>query len=162
MHWTGVILRLGLLLLLLARRALAVRRRVLVMGVLRNPRVTHRQYKCACDYRCNVFSHFVWLYGRRLACQKGARQPERVPYKQYATADCFNRRKAEREREGSTARSIPRTKMRGVVRYRVAVAQRLATNEQRTPPPERENSRRRILHHLVPNLLGSQKRQRAR
>ena len=51
--------------------------------------------------------------------------------------------------------------MRRVVRCRVTAAQQLATNTQRTRPPERENSRRRISHHCVPNLLFSQKRQRA-
>ena len=75
--------------------------------------------------------------------------------------DCSTPGKAEREREGSAARSIQRTKMRRVVRCRVTAAQQLATNTQRTRPPERENSRRRISHHCVPNLLFSQKRQRA-
>ena len=102
-------------------------------------------------------------------CRAGAwpagmetRQPQRLPYKQYATANCSNRCTAEREREGSTARSIQRTKMRRVVRYREAAAQRLAANAQRTHPPERENLHRRIARHRVPNLLFSQKRQRAR
>ena len=70
-------------------------------------------------------------------------------------------RKAEREREDSAAKSIRRTKMRRAVRCRVTAAQQLATNTQRTRPPERENSRRRISRHCVPNLLFSQKRQRA-
>jgi hypothetical protein len=34
---------------------------VLAMGELRDHRVSHRQRKCARDYGCNVFSHFVWL-----------------------------------------------------------------------------------------------------
>ena len=75
--------------------------------------------------------------------------------------DCSTRGKAEREREGSAAKSIQRTKMRRAGRCRVTAAQQLATNTQRTRPPERENSRRRISHHCVPNLLFSQKRQRA-
>ncbi len=41
MHRAGVFL--GRRSLLLARRAVAVRRRVLVMGVLRDPRMGHRQ-----------------------------------------------------------------------------------------------------------------------
>lgn len=40
--------------------------------------------------------------------------------------------------------------------------QRLAMNEQQTRPLERENARRRISYHCAPNLLFSQKRQRAR
>jgi len=102
-------------------------------------------------------------------CRAGAspaseerRQPERLPYKQHAIATVVRRRKAERERECSTARSIQRTKMHRVVRYREAAAQRLAANAQRTRAPERENSLHRISRHLVPNLLFSQKRQRAR
>jgi len=68
MHRAGVLLHL--LLLLLARRAVARRGdqrrvlllgRVLAMGELRDHRVSHRQRKCARDYGCNVFSHFVWL-----------------------------------------------------------------------------------------------------
>ena len=47
MHRAGVFL--GRRSLLLARRAVAVRRRVLVMGVLRDPRVSNRQRKCARD-----------------------------------------------------------------------------------------------------------------
>ena len=34
---------------------------VLVMGVLCDHRVSNRQRKCARDYGCNMFSHFVWL-----------------------------------------------------------------------------------------------------
>ena len=101
-------------------------------------------------------------------CRAGAspasgetRQPQRLPYKQYAIATALRAGKAEREREGSAARSIQRTKMRRVVRCRVTAAQQLATNTQRTRPPERENLRRRISRHCVPNLLFSQKRQRA-
>ena len=45
--------------------------------------------------------------------------------------DCSTRRKAEREREGSAARSIQRTKMRRVGRCRVTAAQQFATNTQR-------------------------------
>jgi hypothetical protein len=81
------------------------------------------------------------------------------------TRDCglrfFRREPAEREREGSAARSIRRTKMRRVVRCRVTAAQHFATNTQRTGPLERENSQRRISRHCVPNLLFSQERQRA-
>ena len=51
MHRAGVLLHLLLLLLDL----------VLVMGVLCDHRVSNRQRKCARDYGCNVFSHFVWL-----------------------------------------------------------------------------------------------------
>src|SRR5258705_6749267 len=101
-------------------------------------------------------------------CRAGAspdseerRQPERLPYKQHAIATVVTRNSAEREREGSTARSIQRTKMHRVVRYREAAAQRLAANAQGTRAPERENSRHRISRHCVPNLLFSQKRQRA-
>ena len=36
-------------------------RLVLAMGVLCDHRVSNRQRKCARDYGCNVFSHFVWL-----------------------------------------------------------------------------------------------------
>ena len=75
--------------------------------------------------------------------------------------DCSTRGKAEREREGSAARSIQRTKMRRADRCRVTAAQQFATNIQRLSPPERENSRHRISHHLAPNLLFSQKRQPA-
>jgi len=52
--------------------------------------------------------------------------------------------------------------MRRVVRYREAAAQRPAANTRRPRSPERENSRYRISHHLAPNLLSSQKRQRAK
>jgi hypothetical protein len=75
--------------------------------------------------------------------------------------DCSTRGKAEREREGSAARSIRRTKMRPADRCRVTAARRLATNTQRTRRSQRENSRHRISRHHVPNLLFSQKRQRA-
>jgi hypothetical protein len=34
---------------------------VLAMGVLCDHGVSNRQRKCARDYGCNVFSHFVWL-----------------------------------------------------------------------------------------------------
>jgi hypothetical protein len=44
---------------------------------------------------------------------------------------------------------------------RVAAARQVATNTRGVRPPERENSRRRISHRHVPNLLFSQKRQRA-
>ena len=64
-------------------------------------------------------------------------------------------------REDSAAKSIQRTKMRRVVPCRVTAPQQLATNTQRTRPPERENSRRRISRHCVPNLLFSQKQRRA-
>ncbi len=47
-------------------------------------------------------------------------------------------------------------------RCRVTAAQQLATNTQRTRPPERENSHRRISCHCVPNLLFSQKQPRAK
>jgi len=73
----------------------------------------------------------------------------------------FRREPAEREREDSAAKSIRRTKMRRVVPCRVTAAQQLATNTQRTRPPQRENSHRRISRHCVPNLLFSQIRQRA-
>ena len=76
--------------------------------------------------------------------------------------DCSTPGKAGRVREDSAARSIQRTKMRRAARCRVTAAQQLATNTQRTRPPERENSHRRISHHCVSNLLFSQKRQRAR
>ena len=51
MHRAGVILHLLLLLLDL----------VLVMGVLCDHSVSHRQRNCTRDYGCNMFSHFVWL-----------------------------------------------------------------------------------------------------
>ncbi len=98
-------------------------------------------------------------------------QAARLPLQWLVTARCAvrtsrrdvpTRARAERVREGSAARSIQQTKMRRVVLCRVAAAQQLATNTQRTRPPERENSRRRISRHCVPNLLFSQKRQRAR
>ena len=101
-------------------------------------------------------------------CRAGAspasgetRQPAAVALQTVRDCDCSTRRKAEREREGSAARSIQRTKMRRVGRCRVTAAQQLATNTQRTRPPERENSHRRISRHCVPNLLFSQKQQRA-
>ena len=62
MHRAGVLLRV--IRLLLARRAggcLGDRRRVLVMGVLRDPRVGYRQRHYTRDYCCNVCSHIVWL-----------------------------------------------------------------------------------------------------
>jgi hypothetical protein len=73
----------------------------------------------------------------------------------------LRREPAERVREDSAAKSIRRTKMRRAVRCRVTAAQQFATNTQRTRPPERENSQRRISRHCVPNLLFSQERQRA-
>src|SRR5204862_4415815 len=73
----------------------------------------------------------------------------------------LRREPAERVREDSAAKSIRRTKMRRVVRCRVTAEQQFATNTQQTRPPERENSRRRISRHCVPNLLFSQKRQSA-
>jgi hypothetical protein len=101
-------------------------------------------------------------------CRAGAspaggetRQPQRLPYKQHAICDCSTPQKAERVREDSAAKSIRRTKMRRAVRCRVTAAQQFATNTQRTRPPERENSQRRISRHCVPNLLFSQKRRRA-
>ena len=51
MHWAGVLLHLFLLMLDLVR----------TMRVLCDHSVSHRQYKCARDYGCNMFSHFVWL-----------------------------------------------------------------------------------------------------
>lgn len=72
------------------------------------------------------------------------------------------RRKAERGREGSAAKSIQRTKMRRVDRCRVIAARRLATNTQRTRRSEGENSRHRISHHHVPSLLFSKRRRRAK
>jgi hypothetical protein len=51
--------------------------------------------------------------------------------------------------------------MRRVVRCRVTAAQQPATNTQRTRPPGRENSHRKISRHCVPNLLFSQKRRHA-
>ena len=102
-------------------------------------------------------------------CRAGAspaggrrRQPERLPYKQNAIASCSTPGKAERVREDSAAKSIQRMKTRvKAARCRVTTEQQLATNTQRTRPPERENSCRRISRHCVPNLLFSQKRQRA-
>jgi len=70
-------------------------------------------------------------------------------------------RKAEREREGSAAGSIQRTKKSRVGRYRVTAEQQLATNTQQTRPPERESLHRRISHRCVPNPLSSRERQRA-
>ena len=68
-------------------------------------------------------------------CRAGAspangerRQPERLPYKQRAIATVVRRRKAEREREGSAAGSIQRTKKRRVGRYRVIAEQQVATD----------------------------------
>ena len=52
--------------------------------------------------------------------------------------------------------------MRRGARYQEVVAQRLAANTRPTRSPEWENSRHRISHHRVPNLLFSQTRQRAR
>jgi len=75
--------------------------------------------------------------------------------------DCSTPRKAERVRADFAAKSIQRTKMRRVGRCRVTAARRLATNTQRTRRSERENSCGRISHHCGPNLLFSQKRQRA-
>ena len=76
--------------------------------------------------------------------------------------DCSTRRKAERERIGSAAKLIQRAKTRVKGgQYRVATARQVATNTRGVRPPERENSRRKISHRHVPNLLFSQKRQRA-
>jgi hypothetical protein len=91
---------------------------------------------------------------RRHACRYSENPRSRITI--------LRREPAEREREGSAARSIQRTKMRRAVRCRVTAAQRLATNTQRTRRSERENSRRRISRHRVPNLLFSQRRQHAR
>jgi hypothetical protein len=91
---------------------------------------------------------------RRHACRYSENPRSRITI--------LRREPAEREHEGSAAKSIQRTKMRRVGRCRVTAAQQLATNTQRTRPLERENSHRRISHHRVPNLLFSQKRQRAR
>ena len=90
---------------------------------------------------------------RRHACRYSENPRSRITI--------FRPEPAEREREDFAARSIQRTKMRRVVRCREAAAQRLAANAQRTRAPERENSRRRISRHFVPNLLFLQKRQRA-
>ena len=64
MHHTGVLLGPRLLACRAGGRR-GDRRRVLmlllVMGVLRDPCLSHGQYKCARDYGCNVLSHFVWL-----------------------------------------------------------------------------------------------------
>ena len=68
---------------------------------------------------------------------------------------------AERVREDSAAKSIQRMKTRRVGRCRATAAQELVTNTQRTRPPERENSHRRMSHHCAPNLLFSQERERA-
>jgi hypothetical protein len=90
---------------------------------------------------------------RRHACRYSGNPRSRITI--------LRREPAEREREDSAAKSIRRTKMRRAVRCRVTAAQQFATNTQRTRPPERENSQRRISRHCVPNLLFSQKRQRA-
>jgi hypothetical protein len=90
---------------------------------------------------------------RRHACRYSENPRSRITI--------LRRERAERVREDSAAKSIRRTKMRRAGRCRVTAAQQLATNTQRTRPPERENSRRRISRHCVPNLLLSQKRQRA-
>ena len=101
-------------------------------------------------------------------CRAGAwpaigetRQPQRLPYKQYAIATALRQERRSVSEKALAARSIQRTKMRRVVRCRVTAAQQLATNTQRTRPPERENSHRRISRHCVPNLLFSQKQRRA-
>ncbi len=75
--------------------------------------------------------------------------------------DVPTRRKAERERTGSAAESVQRTKLRRVARFRATAAQQLAMNTQRARTPERENWHRRISHRHVPNVLFLQKRQRA-
>ena len=90
---------------------------------------------------------------RRHACRYSENPRSRITI--------LRREPAERVREDSAAKSIRRMKMRRVVRCRVTAVQQLATNTQRTRPPERENSHRRISRHCVPNLLFSQKRQRA-
>jgi hypothetical protein len=51
--------------------------------------------------------------------------------------------------------------MRGVGRCRVTAVRQLVTDTQRRRPPEQENSRRRISHRCVPNLLFSQKQRLA-
>jgi hypothetical protein len=76
--------------------------------------------------------------------------------------DCSTRLKAERVREDSAAKSIQRMKRPAVAApCRVTAARQVATNTQQTRRPERENSRRRISHRHVPNLLISQGQQRA-
>jgi len=91
-------------------------------------------------------------------------QAARLPL-QSKSATCglqFVRRgKAEREREGSAARLIQRTKMRRVGRCRATAARQRATDTRWTRSPERENSRRRICRH-APNFLSLRERQRAR
>src|SRR5258705_4552547 len=108
-----------------------------------------------------MFSHLVWLQGRRLACQRRNTATAAVALQTVRDCDCSTRREAEREREGFAARSIQRTKMRRVDRCRVTAAQQQATNTRRMRANERENSHREISRHWVPNLLFSQKRQRA-
>ena len=76
--------------------------------------------------------------------------------------DCSTRLKAERVREDSAAKSIQRMKRPAVAApCRVTAARQVATNTQQTRRPERENSRRRISHRHVPNLLISRGQQRA-
>src|SRR4030095_2015307 len=94
------------------------------------------------------------LPGGRTATEAVALQSER-------DCGCSTPGKAERVQEGSAAKSIQRRKMRREGRCRVRAARQLATDRQRTRPPEGENSRRRIWHRCVPNLLFSQKQQRA-
>ena len=80
----------------------------------------------------------------------------------HRSAMSLPRRSAEREREGSAAESIQRTKMCRVGRCPVTAGQQLASGTHTTHSPERENSRRRISRHCAPNLLFSRTRQRAR
>ena len=161
MHQAGVLLHL----LLLACRAGAMCRRVLVLVPMgsdcgRSPcgsptaqaalaNMAEMCFRISSGCRAGA-SPANGEHGNRSGCPTNRRD-----------CDCSTRRKAEREREGSAARSIRRTKMRRAGRCRVTAAQQFATNTQRTRPPERENSHRRIWHHCVPNLLFSQKRQRA-
>ena len=57
MHHAGVLLRLVFLMIVL----MLLLGLVLVIRVLSEYGMGHRQRKCARDYSCNVFSHFVWL-----------------------------------------------------------------------------------------------------
>ena len=148
MHRAGVFLHLLLLLACRAGGRRAGRRRVLVSmrSAVRSPcesptaQVRSRLWlKCVFAFRL-VVGQAPRLPAGKTATGAVALQTER-------DCDCSTRGKAEREREGSAARSIQRTKMRRVVRCRVTAAQQFATNTQRTRPPERENSHRRISRH---------------
>src|SRR5262245_24920105 len=165
MHQAGVLLCF----LLLACRAggrRGERRRVLglvlAMGVLCEDCVSQRHHKCARDYGCNVFSHFRLAVGQTPGLPARNTATAAVALQTARDCGCSKPVKAEREREGSAARSIQRTKMRWAGRCRVTMAQQLVTERQQTRTPERENSRHRIWHRHVPNLLFSQKRRRAR